>query len=359
MGSNIRKELDWILHDRLSIAILFILPMFLFFLIGGGSFTITDPEDTPVIYILDQDQTPTSMAYIENFKSDNFELTIYDSINNPEIATLERCEELIDSTQLDAYIIIPAHFSEELLTNMSSTLYMYIDSLTDAKLTIEKSFSYGNLVFQLNYQVFNGEIVYFPEFRPDAEISFIISMMPVLISMILFECMNMVASQSIISDDPLKRMLLSPVRKREVVISKFLAYAFLGAILAFVSIFILWFFFNAPFANFFNTYLVSLNAALFGASFGILFSCLSTSRLQAAQMSIFIFVLQFMLVLFLRLDVLVDFMPMEIVRASFVSVAFRNTPIIEMTQTVIFSAGIHCGVLLLAIWVYNRKKEAV
>jgi hypothetical protein len=358
VGAQIRKEIDWVIHDRLSMAILFLLPIFLFILMGEGTFTFS-VFDTSTVYILDLDNTEYSHKYIENFRGDNYDLEIYDNHAYPDIVTLNNCETLIFTPQLDAYIIVPANFTESLLQNSSASIIMVLDGISGSTSMIMKSFSYGNLEYQLNYQVFNQEILYIPEFRPDEEFSFVILALPVLTSMILFACVNMVASQAIIADEPVKRMLLSPAMKQEVVIAKGIVYSILGAALAFVCLSILWIFYDVPFASFINTFAISWIATIFGASFGMLFSSIATSRLQAAQMSLFIFALQFMLVQFLRIQPLVNFLPMEIVRAVFVNVAFHNKTLFSEPGTLMKVIVTNLGAYLLAIAIYKRKKEAI
>ena len=80
MGAQIRKELDWFTHDKLSITILYLLPIFLVSVIAAGDFTVLDLGGTPVVYIIDEEQSEYSIAFIESFKTtDEFSMEIHDS----------------------------------------------------------------------------------------------------------------------------------------------------------------------------------------------------------------------------------------------------------------------------------------
>lgn len=355
--SQIRKELDWFIHDRLSVGILFFLPLFVISLIGGGALTIGEITGTPTVYFLDLDGSDYSIAYIESYRqSEYFNMDVYDNWNNPDIVTLENCESSIITDTLDGYVIIPSNYSEDLLENRSSYIDIYLDSRSDAAGLLTSYFNSGNIVYQSEYQIFNGEIVYVPDFRPTDEFSFIQFVLPILIPLLLFVCANLIASQSIIGDEPLKRILLTPAKKIEIVLAKSVAYTLLGILLSFLTILILQVVFNIEFYSFWNTFVITAMIPTFGVVYGILFSSFTTTKLQAAQLSLFAFIFQFTIVMFLRINPIVQYFPVDIIRRLFMLVAFRGISLSAILDEFAFMFMHMAIVLLSSVWFYSRKK---
>ena len=270
----IRKELDWVIHDKVSMLILFILPLLLIGIIGVVATTNNDNEpDKYVVYIIDQDQSDYSKAYIEFYKGKSWSfLDVHDSNTDPNI-TIELAEELIYTTQLSAYLVIPEDFSESLMENRSASIKLTIDGITPiVSIIIIISFEYGNVQYQMENQVFNGEILYFPEQHPKVKLKFLAQTSPLIIPMVLFACVNMVASQCLIADEPLRRLLLTPTSELDVIIAKTIAYSYLSSIIAFTSVFLLNVVFKVVLISFIEAFLIIFMGGMFGVTFGILFN---------------------------------------------------------------------------------------
>ncbi len=325
--------------------------------IAAGDFTISDLGEVPLVYIIDEEQSLYSRAFIKTYKeSDSFNMEIYDSNSEPFLVTLENCSLLIAQSEIDAYVIIPSNFSQNLIDNRSTSIILVLDANSEMSGLVKTYFSSGSTLFQSQFQVFNSEIVFDPEMRPDAKFDFLIMVLPILISLVLFVCSNLVASQCIVGDDPLKRLLLAPTRREEVIIAKSLSYIFLGAILSFVCVLILRVIFNVVFASFLNTFLISFFSTIFGVLYGILFSSVSKTRLQAAQLSLFFFVIQFTMGIFIRIDPIVNYLPYDIVRQIFIKVAFLGVSLTTLSAE-IWEIIIHnLIVLILSILFYKQKK---
>ncbi|RLI63114.1 MAG: hypothetical protein DRO88_10700 [Promethearchaeia archaeon] len=357
MGAQIRKELDWFVHDKLSVIILFALPLFLIIIIAAGDFTISDLSEEPVVYIIDEEKSVYSQAFIDTYKnSDMFNMEIHDSNSEPYLVTLENCSKLIAQSKIDAYLIIPSNFSENLINNRSTSLILILDANSKMSALVSNYFSSGSTLFQSQFQVFNSEIVFQPEMRPDEDFNFLIMVLPILLSLLLFVSSNLVASQCIVADDPLKRLLLSPARRGEIILSKSISYIFLGAFLSFISVLILRVIFKVIFASFLNTFLITFFSTIFGVLYGILFSSISKTRLQAAQLSLFFFVLQFTMGIFIRIDPIVNYLPYDIVRQIFIKVAFLGVSLSTLSPK-LWEIFIHnVIVLILSVIFYKQKK---
>jgi hypothetical protein len=353
----VRKEIDWFIHDKLSLIILFGLPLVILGLIGGGAFTVTNVAGTPRVFILDEDQTEYSLAYINSFRnSTQFSMEIMDNWHEPETVTAENCSAMILTDMLDAYVIIPANFTADLLNNRSASVTLIIDYDSETGSLVPTYFHNGNIIYQGEYQIFNGEIVYTPIFRPDEAFTFISITLPIIIPLLLFVCTNLVASQSIIGDEPLKRILLTPARKNEIILSKFISYSILGIILAFLSLLLLNVILKIEFYSFLRTFIIIALVPIFGVSYGILFSTISTTKIQAAQLSLFSFILQFVFLIFIRIEPIVSLIPVEVIRETFTLVAFRGITFSELWLPMGQAILQNMIVLSISMLLYKWKK---
>ena len=358
----IRKELDWVVKDKYAMYIFFLSPIILLYLVGNVSFEgLIDP---PVIYFIDQDNTNLSHEYIQSFRSDEWGMEIYDDNIDPQIVSLEKAQRLISTPALQAYIVIPNGFEENLIANRSTNMTVVINGINSIEtLKVKTIITAATLKFQSESLVFNGEILQIPQVIPPADyLSFVeltaVDYAPSMISIILFGAVNLVTSQSIVSDKPLKRMLLSPARKTEIIIAKALAYAFLGSILSLIVLIFVYFYYEIPLVSFLQTYIATFCVVVFGICLGILFSCLSTSQIQAAQMFLYVFIIQLLIITNFRIVPLVSFMPIEITRKLFIDVGFRGIPLNE-TSWLTEIWGYNLIILVLSSIVYSLKKEPV
>ncbi|MBD3351926.1 MAG: hypothetical protein GF364_10615 [Candidatus Lokiarchaeota archaeon] len=354
----IRKELDWIVHDKISMFILFFLPIFLIISVGNVEFNIDSRAQDTVVYVIDLDSSEYSLDYIETIRGENFTFTVYDNHENPDLVTMENAEALIPTTELGAYLIIPSNFSETLLENQTAKIDLYIDGInTIEMLVIKYQFISANLLYQVEYQVFNSEVLYIPEYRPEIDRSILENAVPNMIPTILYAVSNMVACQAIVADDPLKRMLLSPTRKGEVIQAKTFAYIFFGALLSLVCMCVLTFGFGIYFISPLDTFLIFWMTTIFGVTFGLFFSSLASSRLQGAQLFLFSFIFQQMLVNNLRIEPIVNYMPIEVIRQNITDIVYRGIPFLSLGNQIALIAGMNL-VALGAAWLsLSLKKE--
>jgi ABC-2 type transport system permease protein len=168
----------------------------------------------------------------------------------------------------------------------------------------------------------------------------------------------LISCQSIVGDIPLRRMLLTPTSKLEVIFGKITAYSIIGMIQG-ILLLVLWI---LGFQLNLRTDLVTLMIvvslmALAGAVSGVVISSLSTSRLQANQG--FLFLLLGMMILsgmFIDVGVISEFLPMNLGMQLIQETAFKGLPLIsgwvELIRILIFIIG-GTVISILVLW---RKK---
>ncbi|MHA1148897.1 MAG: ABC transporter permease [Promethearchaeota archaeon] len=361
IAAIVRKELDWVIHDKLSMLILFLLPIFLIIMVGNIQNDIRSGSDEPaIVYLIDKDFSNFSSDYIQSLRSDELTFELYDNHEDPDKVTIENAEKLIPTPDLQAYLIIPEDFNESLLLNRTAKIKVYIDGIKlFNSLQLKYEFVAGTMLYQLEYQVFNSEVLYFPETRPDRDLTLLEIAVPNMVPTIMFAALNMIACQCIIADEPLKRMLITPTKKWEVIIAKTIAYCFLGAILSFGCMCLLTFGFGLQFISFIDTYMMAFFATIFGVTLGILFSCIAKSRLQAAQMFLFSYIMITLFVNYLRIEPIVHYMPTEIISSIFIHVAYRGIPLSSLGAELSLIIGMNASFLILAYIALSLKKQDV
>lgn len=355
----VRKELDWFIHDKLSVFILFLLPIAMLYMVGNIQRSYV-PEDEFMVYVIDHDNSTISQDFIDILRKDNYTFEVHDNINEPDRVTLQNAEELISTTYLQMYIVIPKNFSKSLTENRTAEMEVYIDGINLFELSQMKyELLAATLEFQIKYQVYNSEILFYPELRPQEGLSTMEMILPNMLPLIMFAVVNMVACQSIIADEPLKRMLISPTRKFEVIIAKSLAYLLLGSVISFSSLLLVVLVFEVQFISFLNAFMVTFSASAFGVTLGIFFSTISRSRLQAAQLFLFAFIMQMMIVNSLRIEPIVDYMPIEIIRSIFTDVAYRGISMFALRQKITLILTLNISFLVLGFIILYFKKTPV
>ena len=346
----VRKELDWLIHNKFALAILFVVPLGLIFIVGNMESNPFSRENS-VVYVIDNDNSTLSRSYIDSLRNVNRSLEIHSNHEEPEEVTEKNAKDLIPTKYLQAFVIIPDTFNESLRENRSVSIDVHIDGIDlYAMFQMKYEFRAGRILYQVEYQIFNSEVLYLPDFRPEREMSILEIILPLMLPNMLFAVMNMVSSQSIVADIPLKRILISPARKYEIILAKTIAYSFVGAILSFACMLMLQFVFQIPFVSFIDTFLIVFASTLFGVTAGLFFSSISKSRLQAAQFFLFSYIMQVLIVDYLRIEPVVHFMPIEIISSIFTDVAYRGLLLTEISSTILFIIGFN-GLMLFLTYI--------
>ncbi|MHA2297431.1 MAG: ABC transporter permease [Candidatus Hodarchaeales archaeon] len=355
----IRKEVDFMSKEKVSIGILFVLPIIIIYIAGTATLSLEGPP-APV-WIFDQDQTELSTELVDDFlKSKN--MSVVDSVTNGTI-TIQQAEELLPTKDLSAYIIIPEGFEVSFEVNRSSDLLVFIDSLDYiAAVSLEGGINNILVKFQIGQGVFRAQLFYFPEFQPELSLDILFIGAPAVLTSSLFASMNLISSQCIVGDIPLRRLLIAPTRRFEVVIAKTVSYAGLAFIQAMISLFLVEFVFGLETTGvFLDVFVVVFTSALSGVTMGILFSVISSTRLQAAQMFLLVYVLDMMIMMRLRVGFLLMFIPLEQGKKAIINIAYRGLSILHPKVFEYYFNLLLTTVLcfILAILMFQIKKELV
>ncbi|MHA1732826.1 MAG: ABC transporter permease, partial [Promethearchaeota archaeon] len=349
--------------DKLSIFVLFALPLLIIIPVGEAEPAL---KETPVVWVIDQDNTHYSNALVDelvkNSTSTGLEISQIECFTSrDDNVTLEEAQALLPTEFLSAYIIIPEGFEDSLIANKSASVEMHVDGMEYVnQLLTQMTVLERVLNFQIDYQVFNSETLYFPVMRPEEFQTIILVAAPILSGFALFATLNLVSSQAIVADVPLKRMLLSPAMKSEVVLAKNIAYSIFGGLLTLLCMMIFrWGYSVLVQSTFIELFVALMITVGLGVSLGILFSTIATSRLQAAQLFLFSFIMQMLLVNQLRIPGVVDYMPLELHRDLFIKLAYRGLSLRQCAGVVTKMLAEYVAFIGVSLVLYARKREEV
>ncbi|HUX99503.1 MAG TPA: ABC transporter permease [Candidatus Deferrimicrobium sp.] len=321
-----QKEIESLLKDKQALIIIFLLPTLVIFAIGsssgGGSAHAT-------IGIVDLDTTSGA-----NFPgpdlSENLTATI-DYIENTDIIIFNNIADANLSLylgEIDGILIIPDMFEQNLSSEelpRIALLELFLDD-TDfgaAGVVIGKV-ELAIYVFKYNLSIVRDEIIYVPTFQFSSSSS-LYRAAPAVFCITILGSTMMTAAQSIVGDVPLRRMLLTPARKTEILLSKLMAYLLIVFLQIQIILGISWGIFGLPIeCGYWRILVLLFITGMSGVTLGIFISVVSTSRLQASQYFLLAFILMFVLTWFGGLEFLKEVIPLYRAQTAFGMMAYKG-----------------------------------
>ena len=374
----VMKELRLIVKDVVALFLIFLLPAVLIgvlyfvtqesgmagFSMGGSTEDIVEGEDGNEtvesgisLGLLDKDTTRTYdgedlsenfTAYLENFVN---ELIFYDDEQ-------DAYQDLYEGIIL-GYVIIPDGFEANLTINEPTYIEVHVDAtaMLDQS-TVQGVVQGAVIIFRASKFWIRSEV--FPmmqiEFVPQGGyIETTFGGFIVVFSSYLGIAMT--AAQSIVGDEPLRRMLLTPTNRLEVITAKVVAYVIIGFFqsLLLVSLWVMAFDLNLN-TGFESLIIIMSLTSLTGSTTGMLISAIASSRLQANQM--FLFVMFGTIILagfFIDVGALDDFLPMNLGLDVLIATAFKGLTLLDVIDSILKLLGFTVGAILLAAFIYGKK----
>lgn len=384
----VAKELRLIIKDKVAILLIFLLPAVLIGMLwyvtdtssmgdmqmggglgGGGDIggdtsvnvtaTIDLNETTSLDIILGVVDLDTSQTY-EYDLSDN--LTAYLEMMAEEIifynSTADAYRNLYEAN-IDAYIVIPDGFEANLTINEPTYIELHYDGNDFlGAATIQGVVQGATIMFRVSKlwirsEVFPGMVI---EFTPGGGfLEAIFGGFIVIFSSYLGIAMT--SAQSIVGDTPLRRMLLTPTNRLEVIVAKVIGYVIIGFLqsLLLVTLWVLAFSLELN-TSFISLVVIMSLSALTGSATGILISAIASTRLQANQM--FLFVLFATLILsgfFIDVGALNDILPMNQGLRLLIDTAFKGLTFLQVYERLLALIGFSIFAMLAASFIFARK----
>jgi ABC-2 type transport system permease protein len=375
----VMKELRLIVKDKVALILIFMLPAALIGMLwyvtdssslggmslggstnlggGGGGDNETTTESSVKLGVVDLDST--SGYYGAEDLSENL-TAFYEQMANVTIynSTADAYRALYEQT-IDAYIVIPDAFEANLTDNFPTYIEVHYngnDLLGSA--SIQGVIQAGIILFRVSKLWIRSEI--FPgmtiEFTPEGGyLETVFGGFIVIFSSYLGIAMT--SAQSIVGDAPLRRMLLTPTSRLEVVVAKVIGYVIIGFFqsLLLVTLWVLAFNLTLN-TSFISLVIIMSLSSLTGSATGILISSVANTRLQANQM--FLFVLFGTLILsgfFIDVGALDNILPMNQGLNLLIATAFKGLTILEVMDKVLALFGFSALAILAATFIFSRK----
>jgi ABC-2 type transport system permease protein len=377
----VMKELRLIVKDKVALLLIFLLPAVLIGMLwyvtsassmggldlgggmdgdmgggDGGNETLSD--DAIKMGIVDLD---TTSLYYDGVTDLSENLTgFYETMANVTLynTTADAYRALYEK-EIQVYIVIPDGFEYNLTENYPTYIEVHYDG-NDllSSFSLQGVVQAGTILFRVSKlwirsEIFPGVVI---EFTPEGGyLESVFGGFIVIFSSYLGIAMT--SAQSIVGDEPLRRMLLTPTNRLEVIVAKVIGYVIIGFFqsLLLVTLWVLAFDLNLN-TSFFALVIIMSLSSLTGSATGILISAVANTRLQANQM--FLFVLFGTLILsgfFLDVGVLDRILPMNQGLNLLVDTAFKGLNLLEVIDRVLTLAGFSVLAILAATFIFSRK----
>ena len=287
------KEFIQMRRDRLTFAIMIVLPLLQLVLFG---FAInTNPKYLPTA-IISADFSPLTRSFVSAIQNSE-----YFAIKYPHV-TEQRAEKLLADGSVQFVVQIPLNFSRELIRGNKPNLLVIADA-TDPVATGNATSALNNLansVFNrdlsrgLNYLVPNPQpfnLLVQQRYNPEGLSQY--NIVPGLMGVVLTMTMVMITGLAITRErerGTMESLLATPVRPVEVMIGKIVPYIMVGYIQQFLIIIAGIVIFGVPHDGSILLLLIATLPFIFAnLAVGLTFSTIAQNQLQAVQMTFFFF----------------------------------------------------------------------
>ena len=290
------KELRQLRRDRMTIAMMVVVPLMQLMLFGYA--INTDVRHMPTI-VYDQDRTAQSRDLYRSLEATGF----YDIIG--EVRDYDEIARAMKSGQAKVGLVIPARYASNIKRGRGSTLQLIVDgsdpqtvasatntaaSLVAARsseLTLAKLVRSGGAPGRTMVQPIAVE----PNTWYNADLRTAVYIVPGLIGVILTMTMVMLTAMAIARErerGTLEQLIVSPVKNVELVVGKILPYVIIGYVQITLILLAGRVIFAVPFlGSVALLYALSFVFIAANLALGLFFSTIAKTQQQAMQMSFF------------------------------------------------------------------------
>jgi ABC-2 type transport system permease protein len=287
-GAVMVKELLQLRRDRLTLAMMAALPMLQLALFGYA--IDTDVRHIPTV-VYDQDHSAQSRDFARSLEATGFyrlagEVPDYDGI-----------ERALRSGAARVGLVVPAHWAADLARGRTARLQLVVDgsdpqtvaSATNTAAGLAQARASGILLRKARGTQLPIEVATTTWYNPDLRTAVFI--VPGLIGVLLTMTMVMFTAMAIAREGErgtLEQLIVSPLRKGELIAGKILPYVGIGFFQMTLILALGWLLFQVPVTG--SLGLLYAMAGVFIAgnlALGLFFSTLARTQQQAMQMSFF------------------------------------------------------------------------
>jgi len=295
--SVLKKEFLQMRRDRLTLALVFMLPLVQLLLFG---YAIQTEVKHIATVVFDQSLSAESRDVIDAFTASGyFDVTgvarSYADVNR-----------MIDSGRAKAGIIFPPDFAADLKRGGSAQVQVIVDA-SDSMVS-NQAVAIANAIGLLKSQEvlaqkmqFRGAMPYDvrvrPWYNPDGITAYY--MVPAILGVIVTMTMVLMTAVGIVRErerGTLEQLIVTPIRPYELMIGKIVPYILLGYLQITVALLVGSLVFHVPIrGSLLQLYLLTLFFITASLGLGILISNVAKTQMQAMQLSFFVFLPSIML----------------------------------------------------------------
>jgi ABC-2 type transport system permease protein len=288
-----KKELLQLRRDRMTLAMMVVLPVMQLLLFG---YAINTDVRHMQLAVYDQDQSARSRDLVQSLEATGF----YDVVG--EVRSYDEIEHAMRSGKARVAVVIPTHFSSDLVSGRPTKVQLVVDG-SDPQIVASATNTASSLVAARSAELMvsrlakNGAGVALQPlslepntwYNPDLRTAVFI--VPGLVGVILTMTMVMLTAMAIARErerGTLEQLIVSPVKRLELVIGKIVPYVGIGYVQMTLILFAGKLVFDVPLVGSIGA-LYSLAFVFIAANLalGLFFSTLAKTQQQAMQMSFF------------------------------------------------------------------------
>ena len=287
----IRKEFVQMSRDRLTIGIVFMMPMIQLILFGYAIQTEVKHISTAVF---DKSLMAVSCDLVDNFRTSGYFDMNYAATSYAEVT------RLIDSGQAKVGIIFPPDFARDLRRGGPAAVQVVVDASDNlvANQAIAAANSIGQVksqqVLVQQYGITDAQpydIEVRPWYNPDGISAYY--MVPAILGIIVTMTMVQLTAIAIVRErerGTLEQLLVTPVKSYELMIGKVVPNIALGYIQITIALLVGCLIFGVPIrGSLLQLYLLTLFFVTASLGMGIMISNIAKTQMQAMQMSMLVF----------------------------------------------------------------------
>jgi ABC-2 type transport system permease protein len=287
-----QKELRQLRRDRLTLAMMVMLPLLQLVLFGYA--INTDVRNIPTV-VYDQDKSAASRDIVRSLEATGF----YRLVGHVE--STRGIESALRQSAARVALVVPPDFGSDLVRGTPARLQLVVDG-SDPQTVASATNTAASLVIARSGELMlsrlgkSGDHAFQPiELEPDTwynpDLRTAVYVVPGLVGVILTMTMTMLTAMAIARErerGTLEQLIVSPVRPIEIILGKIFPYTVIGYVQMTLVLLAARVIFDVPlqgsFALLYALAFVFISANL---ALGLVFSTLAQTQQQAMQMSMF------------------------------------------------------------------------
>ncbi|MEN6325335.1 MAG: ABC transporter permease [Syntrophomonas sp.] len=287
--SIMKKEFIQMRRDRMTLALIFMIPCIQLLLFGYA--IQTDVKNIPTV-VFDQSLSQESRELLDSFSASG-----YFKINQVA-GSYQDVNRLIDSGQAQVGIVFPPDFNRQLKRGATAPVQVIVDASDNmvANQAIAIANSIGliksqQVMFQ-KFKVANPpyDIRVRPWYNPDGITAYY--MVPAILGIIVTMTMVIITAVAIVRErerGTLEQLIVTPLKSYELMLGKIIPYIALGYIQITVALLVGVLIFHVPIrGSLLELYILTLFFITASLGLGLMISNLAQNQMQAFQMAFFV-----------------------------------------------------------------------